>query len=334
MWRDQFIRRLPKVELHVHLEGTLEPDHAFALAERNGVPIPFSSPDAMRAAYEFTDLQSFLDVYYASCAVLRTEQDFYDLTFHYLLRADTDGIRHVEPFFDPQTHTSRGVAYANVIGGIRRALADGHRTMGITSKLTMCVLRDLTEHDAMATLDEALVHGHIDAIGLDSGEVGNPPSKFASVYARARSAHLHRVAHAGEEGPASYIADAIELLGAERIDHGVRVLEDPALVNALVESRMCLTVCPTSNVALRVVDTLEEHPLRRMLEAGLSITVNSDDPAYFGGYLQEVFVRTARALDLSEAQLVTLARNAIIGSFASESRKEELLGELEAVAGS
>jgi len=329
MWRESLIRTMPKVELHLHLEGTLEPDHAFALAERNGVPLPFSSPDAMRAAYDFTDLQSFLDVYYASCSVLRTEKDFYDLTLHYLLRADADKVRHVEPFFDPQTHTSRGVPYGDVIGGITRALADGYRTMGITSKLIMCVLRDLTEHDAMATLDEALAHGRIDAIGLDSGELGNPPAKFAAVYAKARSAHLHRVAHAGEEGPASYIAESIDLLGAERIDHGVRVLEDAALVDRLVAAGTCLTVCPTSNVSLRVVDELEEHPLRRMLEAGLCVTINSDDPAYFGGYLQDVYMLTANALDLSHDQLATLARNAITGSFASQARKNELLAELD-----
>jgi len=332
MWRESLIRRIPKVELHVHLEGTLEPDHAFALAERNGVPLPFNSPDAMRAAYDFADLQSFLDVYYASCSVLRTEKDFYDLTLHYLLRADADRIRHVEPFFDPQTHTSRGVPYAFVIGGITRALADGYRTMGITSKLIMCVLRDLTEHDAMATLDEALAHGHIDAIGLDSGELGNPPAKFAEVYRKARSAHLHRVAHAGEEGPAAYIAESLDLLGAERIDHGVRVMEDPALVERLVADGTCLTVCPTSNVALRVFDRLEVHPLRSMLDAGLRVTVNSDDPAYFGGYLQDVYMRTAHALDLSADDLVTLARNAILGSFASQTRSEELLAELDEAA--
>jgi adenosine deaminase len=333
MTHEALIRRLPKVELHLHLEGTLEPDLAFALGERNGVPLPFSSPDAMRAAYRFTDLQSFLDVYYASCSVLRSEQDFYDLTWAYLLKADGDNVRHVEPFFDPQTHTARGVAYADVVGGIRRALADGRAGLGITSKLIMCVLRDLTEHDAMATLEEALRHGLIDGIGLDSGEVDNPPAKFATVFAKARAAHLHAVAHAGEEGPASYITDSLDLLGAERIDHGVRALEDPALVRRLVEARTCLTVCPLSNLALRVVDSLEAHPLRRMLEAGLRVTVNSDDPAYFGGYLHETFVRTARALDLSEQHLVTLARNAIDGSFAPQVRKDELRAELDVAVG-
>jgi adenine deaminase len=333
MTHEALIRRLPKVELHVHLEGTLEPDLAFALGERNGVPLPFASPDAMRAAYRFADLQSFLDIYYASCSVLRSEQDFYDLTWAYLLKADRDNVRHVEPFFDPQTHTSRGVPYADVVGGIRRALTDGRNDLNITSKLILCFLRDLTEHDAMSTLDEALHHGLIDGVGLDSGEVGNPPAKFAAVFARARAAHLHLVAHAGEEGPAAYIAEAIDVLRAERIDHGVRVLEDAALTRRLVEARTCLTVCPLSNLSLRVVESLEVHPLRTMLDAGLRVTVNSDDPAYFGGYLHETFVRTASALDLTREQLVTLARNAIDGSFASEVRKDELRAELELAVG-
>jgi adenine deaminase len=328
MSRDELIRRIPKVELHVHLEGTLEPDLAFALSERNGVPLPFASADSMKAAYEFTDLQSFLDVYYASCSVLRTEQDFYDLTWAYLLHADADNVRHVEPFFDPQTHTARGVAYDDVVGGIRRALADGRSALGITSKTIMCVLRDLPEHDAMATLTDALRSGLVDGMGLDSGEVGNPPGGFARVFAKAHAAGLHLVAHAGEEGPASYIAESIDVLKAERIDHGVRVLDDPALVERLAAAGTCFTVCPTSNLALRVVDTLEAHPLRRMLDAGLRVTVNSDDPAYFGGYLHDTFVRTAEALDLTDEQVVTLARNAIDGSFASAERKEELRAEL------
>jgi adenosine deaminase len=333
MTHDALIRRIPKVELHVHLEGTLEPDHAFALGERNGVPLPFASPDAMGEAYRFADLQSFLDVYYASCSVLRTEQDFYDLTWAYLMRADADNVRHVEPFFDPQTHTARGLPYADVVGGIRRALADGRSQLGITSKLILCFLRDLTEHDAMSTLEEALRSGLIDGIGLDSAERDNPPAKFVTVFARARAARLHLVAHAGEEGPPSYIADAVDLLGAQRIDHGVRVLEDPDLVRRLAERGTCFTVCPTSNVALRVVDSIASHPLRRMLEAGLRVTVNSDDPAYFGGYLHDVFVRTADGLDLTEAEVVTLARNAIDGSFASSGRKEELRAELDLAIG-
>jgi adenosine deaminase len=328
MSRDELIRRIPKVELHVHLEGTLEPDLALVLSERNDIPLAFASKEATKAAYEFTDLQSFLDVYYASCSVLRTEQDFYDLTWAYLMHADADNVRHVEPFFDPQTHTARGVVYEDVVGGIRRALADGRSTLGITSELIMCVLRDLTEHDAMAALADALHSGLVDGIGLDSGEAGNPPGRFARAFAKARAAGLRLVAHAGEEGPASYIAEAIDVLHAERIDHGVRVLEDPRLVERLAAAGTCFTVCPTSNLALRVVDSLESHPLLRMLEAGLRVTVNSDDPAYFGGYLHETFVRTANALDLSDEQIVTLARNAIDGSFASATRKDELRAEL------
>ncbi len=333
MSRVALIRRLPKVELHVHLEGTLEPELAFALADRNDIPLPFASPEAMRAAYRFTDLQSFLDIYYASCSVLLTEQDFYDLTWAYVQRAHADNIRHVEPFFDPQTHTSRGIAFSVVAGGIRRALADAHVHFGVTSRLILCILRDLTEHDAMETLDEALREGLVDGLGLDSGETGNPPSKFARVFARARTARLHLVAHAGEEGPPSYVTEALDVLGAERIDHGVRVLEDPALTERLVMSGVCLTVCPSSNVALRVADTMESHPLRRMLEAGLRVTINSDDPAYFGGYLHDTYVQAAEALDLSDAQLVTLARNAIDGSFASQTRKDELRAELELATG-
>jgi len=328
MSREALIRRLPKVELHVHLEGTLESAMAFELAERNEVPLPFASPEAMRDAYSFTDLQSFLDIYYASCSVLRTEQDFYDLTWAYLEHAHADNVRHVEPFFDPQTHTARGVAYAELVGGIRRALADARTRFGITSRLILCVLRDLTEHDAMTTLDEALRHGLIDGLGLDSGEVGNPPAKFVQVFAKARNARLRVVAHAGEEGPPSYIEEALDVLGAERIDHGVRVLEDRDLTARLVHDGVCLTVCPSSNVSLRVADSMESHPLRRMLDAGLRVTINSDDPAYFGGYLHDTFVRAAEALDLTDEQLVTLARNAIDGSFATAARKDELRAEL------
>jgi adenosine deaminase len=288
----------------------------------------------MRAAYRFTDLQSFLDVYYASCSVLRTERDYYDLTRAYLDRAIADGVRHVEPFFDPQTHTSRGVPYHEVVTGIRRALDDAHERDGVTSRLILCILRDRSADDALATLAEALEDGTpVDGIGLDSGEVGNPPEKFGEVYARARAAGLHAVAHAGEEGPASYIRDSLDLLGVQRIDHGVRCLEDPALVARLVRDRVCLTVCPNSNVALRVFGRMEDHPLRAMLEAGLAVTVNSDDPAYFGGYIGENYRAVASALDLSAGQLVTLARNAILGSFADKARKTELLAELGVAAG-
>jgi len=330
---ESLIRRLPKVELHLHLEGTLEPEMAFSLAERNDVALPYQSAEAMRRAYRFSDLQSFLDIYYSACSVLLTEQDFYDLTWAYLQRAHADNVRHVEPFFDPQTHTARGVPYITVLSGIHRALADGRSRLGITSRLIACFLRDLTAHDAMVTLDEVLVHGMVDGVGIDSGEVGNPPEKFEEVFAKARKAGLHAVAHAGEEGPASYITGALDVLGVERIDHGVRCLEDPALVARLVRGKTCLTVCPNSNVALRVVPRMEAHPLGRMLDEGLSVTVNSDDPAYFGGYLHDNFVAVANALQLTDDELVTLARNAIEGSFAHPVRKDELRAELDIAAG-
>lgn len=330
MDQDTLIGALPKVELHLHLEGTLEPELAFALAQRNGIALPYASAAEMRSAYRFTDLQSFLDIYYASCSVLRREQDFYDLTRAYLVRCAADNVRHVEPFFDPQTHTARGVPYVTVIGGITRALADARVELGITSRLIVCMLRDESATSAMEALEEALaspfaVHG----IGLDSAEVGNPPAKFTAVFARAREAGLHAVAHAGEEGPSSYITDSLDLLHAERIDHGVRCLEDPALVARLVREGVCLTVCPSSNVALRVVDRMEDHPLRRMLDAGLRVTVNADDPAYFGGYIGDNFRGVTAALDLGADELLTLAANAIEGSFADDARKSELRAELE-----
>jgi adenosine deaminase len=333
MARSTLIARLPKVELHLHVEGTLEPEMAFELARRNGISLPYASAEAMRAAYRFADLQSFLEIYYASCSVLRTEDDFFDLTRAYLERTAADNVRHVEPFFDPQTHTARGVPYRAVVSGIRRALDEARERCGMTSRLILCVLRNLSAESALATVAEALADGTpLDGIGLDSGEIGNPPSKFVEVFAHARAAGLHAVAHAGEEGPASYIADSLDLLGAERIDHGVRCLDDPALVARLARERVCLTVCPLSNVALRVFDRMEDHPLRAMLEAGLAVTVNSDDPAYFGGYVGDNYRAVSEALDLSEAQLVALARNAIEGSFADEARKAELLAELEAAA--
>jgi adenine deaminase len=331
--RESLIRRLPKVELHLHIEGTLEPELAFALAERNDVTLPYATAEAMRLAYRFEDLQSFLDIYYSACSVLLTEQDFYDLTWAYLVKAHRDNVRHVEPFFDPQTHTARGVPYLTVLNGIHRALIEGRSKLGITSRLIACFLRDLTAHDAMTTLDEALPHGLIDGVGIDSGEVGNPPEKFTEVFAKARAARLHTVAHAGEEGPAAYITSALDALRVERIDHGVRCLEDPALVARLVRDKVCLTVCPKSNVALKVVPRMEDHPLARMLDAGLRVTVNSDDPAYFGGYIHDNYVAVANALQLTEPELVTLARNAIDGSFAHPVRKEELRAELDIAAG-
>lgn len=314
--RAAFIAALPKAELHLHIEGSLEPELMFALAQRNGVAIPFASVEEVRAAYAFSNLQDFLDIYYQGMGVLITEQDFYDLTAAYLARAHADNVRHVEIFFDPQGHTERGIAFATVIGGITRALDDAEARTGMTSKLILCFLRHLSEEAAEATLDEASPWLHrIAGVGLDSSEVGHPPSKFARVFARARGLGLKLVAHAGEEGPPEYVYEALDLLGVDRIDHGNRSLEDPALVARLAASGMCLTVCPLSNLKLCVVDDIAAHPLKTMLDAGLHATVNSDDPSYFGGYAGANYLAVADALDLSRADLVTLARNSFTGSF-------------------
>jgi adenosine deaminase len=313
--RAAFIAGLPKAELHLHIEGSLEPEMMFALAQRGGVKLAFDSVEAIRAAYDFSNLQDFLDIYYQGMAVLLTEQDFFDLTAAYLSRAAADGVRHVEIFFDPQGHTARGVPFANVVGGIARALAEAE-ARGITSRLIMCFLRHLPEADAEATLDEALpflslIHG----VGLDSSEVGHPPEKFARVFARARSLGLKIVAHAGEEGPPDYVWQALDVLQVDRIDHGNRALEDAALVDRIVSDGLTLTVCPLSNLKLCVVNDLAGHPLRRMLQAGLKATVNSDDPAYFGGYVNANFVAVADALDLTRDEIITLARSSFTGSF-------------------
>jgi adenosine deaminase len=327
---DDLIRRLPKAELHLHVEGTLEPDLMLELAARNGMSVPYGSADEARAAYEFTGLRSFLDIYYAACSVLLTERDFHDLTAAYLRRAAVDGVRHVEPFFDPQTHIARGVPFSAVVGGIVSALEEGEREHGITWKLIMCFLRDLPAESAAATLLQAMPYRDaIAGVGLDSGEVGNPPSKFAQVFRDARDAGFLAVAHAGEEGPASYVRDSLEMLGVRRIDHGVRCLEDPDLVTLLVAERVPLTVCPLSNVRLCVVDTMADHPLRRMLDAGLAVTVNSDDPAYFGGYIAENYRAVTSALGLTRGDLYRLAANAIEGSWATRERKDALVCELD-----
>jgi adenosine deaminase len=327
------IDRLPKVELHVHLEGTLEPELAFRLAARNGVTLPFGSVEEMRAAYQFTDLQSFLDVYYAACRVLVTREDFRELTRAYLERAAADRVRHVEPFFDPQTHTDRGVPLDDVIGGILDGLADGEREYGITSGLIPSFLRHLPVEAAAATLDatEPRLDGIV-AVGLDSSEVGFPPEPFASVFERARALGLRAVAHAGEEGDASLVARTLDSLNVARIDHGVRAADDPAVMRRLADSGVTLTVCPNSNVRLRVFPTMEQLPLRALLDAGVAVTINSDDPAYFGGYIADNYRAVAAALDLTAADLVRLAANAINGSFAAASRKQELLDELERAA--
>lgn len=328
--RAAFIAALPKAELHLHIEGSLEPELMFALAARNKVAIPFESVEAVRAAYDFSNLQDFLDIYYQGMAVLLTEADFFDLTAAYLDRAHADGVRHVEIFFDPQGHTARGVAFATVIGGITRALDDGLERLGVTSKLIMCFLRHLSEAEAEATLDEALPHlDRIAGVGLDSSESGHPPTKFARVFARARSLGLKLVAHAGEEGPAAYVHEALDVLGVDRIDHGNRSLDDPALVARLAADGMCLTVCPLSNTKLCVVDDMTRHPLKTMLDAGLVATVNSDDPAYFGGYVNANFVAVADALDLSRAELTRLARNSFTGSFLSPAEQAPHLAAID-----
>jgi adenosine deaminase len=327
---EQFIRGLPKAELHVHIEGSLEPELLFELARRNGVPIRFDSVRALRESYRFSDLQSFLDIYHAGAAVLITERDFYDLTLAYLDKAGSQNVRHAEIFFDPQTHTDRGVPFETVVSGIHRALEVGHRKLGITSKLILCFVRHLSEERALETLEQALPFKHrIVGVGLDSSELGHPPEQFVAVFARAREEGFRVVAHAGEEGPPDYVSQALDLLGAERIDHGVRAIEDPELVKRLAKEQIPLTVCPLSNVKLRVFPSLAEHSLRRLLDAGLRVTINSDDPAYFGGYVTENYLAAQRALDLDRDRVHRLAANGFRASFISEAEKNAFLEELE-----
>ena len=334
---DDFIRRLPKAELHLHIEGTLEPELMFSLAQRNGVPLPYASVEEVRAAYEFSDLQSFLDVYYAGAAVLQTEQDFHDLTMAYVRRAMADNVRHAELFFDPQTHTARNVPIATVFAGIAGALRQARSEYGFSSRMILCFLRHLPEAEAFATLDDALPlrAEYADlwvGVGLDSGEVGNPPEKFAGVFSRARELGFRVVAHAGEEGPPAYIRSALDTLHAERIDHGVRSEEDPGLMRRLASEATPLTVCPLSNLKLCVVNDLREHNLARLLRAGLCVTINSDDPAYFGGYINANFVETAKALALTREEIVEVARNGFVAAFVSDSERSRWLDELERAA--
>ena len=330
-----FVRSLPKAELHLHLEGSLEPEMLMRLATRNEVEIPFRSVEEIRAAYRFTELQDFLDIYYQGMNVLRAGEDFYDLTMAYLKRAAADGTVHVEVFYDPQGHTGRGIPFATVTDGILAALADGREELGITSLLILCILRHLPEDDGFATFREAepwIADGRIAGLGLDSTEKDHPPEKFERLYAAAREAGLKLVAHAGEEGPAAYVADTVDVLGVDRIDHGNRALEDPALVRRLAERGIALTVCPLSNLRLCGVTDMRRHPLKRMLDAGLKATVNSDDPSYFGGYLLDNFVAVAEALELGRQDLVTLVRNSIEGSFLDGPAKEAHLGRIERAA--
>ena len=325
------LRRMPKAELHVHVEGTLEPELIFRLAERHRVPLPYAGVDALRAAYAFADLQSFLDVYYAGAGVLRQEQDFFDMAWAYFERAAADNVVHAELFFDPQTHTARGVPIEAVIVGLQHACRRAHQEFGITAKPILCFLRHLSEDDAFATLEQALPYReHFVGVGLDSSELGHPPGKFARVFARCRGLGLHVVAHAGEEGPAEYIREALDVLQVERIDHGVRCVDDPALVQRLARERVPLTVCPLSNVRLRVFPSLAQHNLPVLLDAGLCATVNSDDPAYFGGYVNDNLVQTFAALpQLGARQAWQLAMNSFEASFAPDADKRRWAAELE-----
>ncbi len=327
------LRAMPKAELHIHIEGSLEPELIFELARRNGVSLAYPSVEALRAAYAFTDLQSFLDIYYAGASVLLHAQDFEDMGMAYFRRAQADHVVHAELFFDPQTHTARGVPFEAVIGGLSRACERAQRELGIGSSLIMCFLRHLSEEEAFATLEEALPYrGQFIGVGLDSGERGNPPEKFARVFARCRELGLHLVAHAGEEGPAEYVRNALDVLHVERIDHGVRSVEDPALMQRLARERVPLTVCPLSNVKLCVFETMREHNLATLLDAGLVATVNSDDPAYFGGYINDNFLAAFEALpQLTARHAHRLALNSIEASFASQADKQRWREQLDAV---
>jgi adenosine deaminase len=328
---EAFIAGLPKAELHMHIEGSLEPELMVALARRNRIEIPYAGPEEARKAYQFTRLQDFLDLYYRGMSVLRTEQDFYELTWAYLQRVARDNALHVELFFDPQGHTERGIPMAVVMQGIVKALEDGERKLGISHRLILCFLRHMSEEEGFKALEAALPwRDRIVGVGLDSSELGHPPSKFERLFRKAGELGFLKVAHAGEEGPPDYVRQALDLLGIHRLDHGNRSLEDVALVERLRREQMTLTVCPLSNLKLKVVKRLEDHPLRRMLQAGLRATINSDDPAYFGGYLGDNYREIQRALGLTREELTTLARNSFLGSFMSEAEKAAALAKLDA----
>lgn len=331
MHQSNFIQQLPKVELHLHIEGTLEPDMMFELAQRNNITLPYTTPEEVQAAYEFTNLQSFLDIYYQGANVLITEQDFYDLTYAYLTRCHKDNVIHTEIFFDPQTHTERGIAFDTVINGIHRALQTGREEFGISSRIIMCFLRHLDEAHAMETLKQALPHkDKIIAVGLDSSELGHPPEKFTRVFTKAREEGFLTVAHAGEEGPASNINDSLELLKVSRIDHGVRCVEDDDLVEYLAKTRTPLTVCPLSNTKLKVFEQMEDHNIVELLRKGLCVTINSDDPAYFGGYMTDNFLAVDKSHSLTWEELAQFSLNAIEASFISAEEKRELTERLDA----
>lgn len=331
---DAFIAGLPKAELHIHIEGSLEPELMFALAQRNGVAIPFASVEEVRAAYSFSNLQDFLDIYYQGADVLRTDEDFRDLALAYFDRAAADNVVHAEIFFDPQTHTARGISFDTVMRGLLAGMAEAEARHGITSRLILCFLRHLDEADAFETLDLATPWlDRIEAVGLDSSELGHPPGKFARVFAAAAALGLKRVAHAGEEGPPAYVWEALDILKIDRLDHGNRALEDPVLVERLARERMTLTVCPLSNLKLCVVPDMASHPIDAMLRAGLRATINSDDPAYFGGYVNDNYRAAAAGRGLGRDELATLARNSFLGSFLDEAAIASHLARLDAYVG-
>ena len=325
-----WLKELPKIELHLHIEGTLEPELLFKLAKRNSVQLPFNSIDEVKKAYQFSNLQDFLDIYYQGAEVLLLKQDFYDLTWAYLLMCKEQNVIHVEPFFDPQTHTSRGVPFETVVNGISEALADAKEKLGITSRLIMCFLRHLSEESAIETLKSSKQFSDvIYGVGLDSAEMGNPPEKFVNVFNQAKDMGYKLVAHAGEEGPASYIWSSLDVLNVQRIDHGIRAIDDPDLMLRLIETQMPLTICPLSNVKLRVFDNMASHTILDMLDLGVCVTVNSDDPSYFGGYMTENFLALYDSLALTKDQATRLVKNSIDASFAEESRKKELYNLLQ-----
>ena len=327
----ELLRRMPKAELHIHIEGSLEPELIFALAERNQVKIPYVSVEELRKAYAFTNLQSFLDIYYAGASVLIEEQDFFDMAWAYLLRAQADNVVHTEMFFDPQTHTARGVAMETVINGLHRACVQAKGELGVSASLILCFLRHLSEQEAFETLEQALPYrGKFIGVGLDSSEVGHPPEKFAKVFARCRELGFHLVAHAGEEGPPEYVWTALDLLKVERIDHGVQSPKDPELMKRLARDRIPLTVCPLSNLKLCVFPKLADHNLGALLDAGLVATVNSDDPAYFGGYMNDNFLQTFDATGLTGAQAYQLAKNSFEASFITADEKRRYIARLDA----
>ena len=326
-----FIENMPKAELHLHIEGTFEPELMFEIARRNNIELPYADVEALRKAYDFSQLQDFLDIYYQGMNVLQKEQDYYDLTWAYLKRIHAQNVIHTEIFFDPQGHTSRGISFETALNGIYRALEAGQQELGISFGLIMCFLRHLDADDAMATLEQALQHkDKIIGVGLDSSELGHPPEKFTEVFEKAKAEGFKIVAHAGEEGPPEYVYQALDLLKVDRIDHGNRALEDKALTKRIAEEGIALTVCPLSNLKLCVINDLKNHPMREMLQAGLKATMNSDDPAYFGGYMNENYSQLAEALNLTQEEIVTLARNGFEAAFVSNDRKGVMLKHLDA----